>query len=558
MLPMKPNGYNYIKKLQIEIIAIVLFFSLIPLFALGSFLYFQFTQTYTQKVTNNLRTIVDNKKKALDMFFEERVSQLKTIAYTHSYKELSDEDYIRSLLSAVQSSSNSLIDLGIINRDGEQVAYTGHYNLKGVNYKNELWFHEVMFKEVYISDVFMGFRRFPHFIIAVMRKEEGSFWILRATIDSNIFNLLVQSVQIAEKGDAYLLNSENILQTPSRFGKQVMETSDFPKTPLFTGTTVRENFSEQNRMIVGMSWLEKKNWLLVVSEDPTEAMTPLFRTRTMVILLIALGVMLIVTGAYIVSRSIIRELIRSERQKAALDANLVQSSKMAALGKLAAGVAHELNNPLALIKESAGWLKDLLEEEEPDKIANFKEIEKTVNKIDLHVERAKSVTHRMLGFGRRFEPVSEDTDLNKVAEQTLSFLENEALHRNIAIEKDYLENLPSVKSDSAQIQQVILNITDNAIDAVGKNGTVRMKTGYDPKKEEVFLEISDTGPGIPKEDLDKIFDPFYTTKTSGEGTGLGLSVSYSIIEKLGGRILVDSTRGKGSVFTVCLPVRSEK
>ncbi len=555
---MKTNGYNYIKKLQIEIIAIVLFFSLIPLFALGSFLYFQFTQTYTQKVTNNLRTIVDNKKKALDMFFEERVSQLKTIAYTHSYKELSDEDYIRSLLSAVQSSSNSLIDLGIINSDGEQVAYTGHYNLKGVNYKNELWFHEVMFKEVYISDVFMGFRRFPHFIIAVMRKEEGSFWILRATIDSNIFNLLVQSVQIAEKGDAYLLNSENILQTPSRFGKQVMEPSDFPKTPLFTGTTVRENFSEQNRMIVGMSWLEKKNWLLVVSEDPTEAMTPLFRTRTMVILLIALGVMLIVTGAYIVSRSIIRELIRSERQKAALDANLVQSSKMAALGKLAAGVAHELNNPLALIKESAGWLKDLLEEEEPDKIANFKEIEKTVNKIDLHVERAKSVTHRMLGFGRRFEPVSEDTDLNKVAEQTLSFLENEALHRNIAIEKDYLENLPSVKSDSAQIQQVILNITDNAIDAVGKNGTVRMKTGYDPKKEEVFLEISDTGPGIPKEDLDKIFDPFYTTKTSGEGTGLGLSVSYSIIEKLGGRILVDSTRGKGSVFTVCLPVRSEK
>lgn len=552
---MKTASYNYIKRLQIEIIAVVLFFSLIPLFALGSFLYFQFSRTYTQKVTNNLRTIVDNKKKALDMFFEERISQLKTIAYTHSYKELSDENYLRGLLSVVQSSSNSLIDLGIINQQGEQIAYMGPYNLKGLSYKNELWFHEVMFKELYISDVFMGFRRFPHFIIAVMRKEADSFWILRATIDSNIFNLLVQSVQLAEKGDAYLLNAENIFQTPSRFGKQVMETSDFSKAPFFAGTTVKEESRDQDRMIVGMSWLEKKNWLLVVSEDPDEAMLPLFRTWNMLILLIAVGVLLIITGAFILSRAIIKELIRSERQKAALDANLMQSSKMAALGKLAAGVAHELNNPLALIKESAGWLKDLLEEEQPDNILNFKEITKTVNKIDVHVERAKSVTHRMLGFGRRFEPVQEDTDLNKVAEQTLSFLENEALHRNISIEKDYLENLPSIKSDTTQIQQVILNIADNAIDAAGKNGTVRMKTGYDSKTKEVFLEISDTGPGIPKEDVDKIFDPFYTTKTSGDGTGLGLSVSYSIIEKLGGRITVESVPGKGAVFTVYLPAK---
>jgi len=554
---MKTTGHNYIKKLQMEIIAVVLSFSLIPLFALGFFLYFQFTKTYTQKVMNNLRTIVDNKKKALDMFFEERVSQLKAIAYMHSYKDLSDEEYIRNLLSVVQSSSNSLIDLGIINKEGEQVAYMGPYSLKGMNYKNELWFHEVMFKEFYISDVFMGFRRFPHFIIAVMRKEEDSFWILRATIDSNIFNLLVQSIQIAEKGDAYLLNTENILQTPSRFGKQVMEQSDFSRTPLFTGTTVKEHFTDHDRRIVGMSWLEKKNWLLVVSEDPAEAMLPLFRTRMIIILLIAVGILLIITGAFILSRAIIRELIRSERQKAAMDANLMQSSKMAALGKLAAGVAHELNNPLAMIKESAGWLKDLLEEEEPDKIANFKEIEKTVNKIDLHVERAKSVTHRMLGFGRRFEPVQEEVDMNRVAEQTLSFLENEALHRNIVIEKDFPENLPSIRSDSTQIQQVILNITDNAIDAVGKNGTVRMKTGYDSRKQEVFLEISDTGPGIPKEDLDKIFDPFYTTKTSEDGTGLGLSVSYSIIEKLGGRISVESTQGKGSVFTVYLPAKKD-
>ncbi len=227
---------------------------------------------------------------------------------------------------------------------------------------------------------------------------------------------------------------------------------------------------------------------------------------------------------------------------------------MAALGKLAAGIAHEVNNPLAVIKEKVGWLKDLLEEKEISASENFKEFDDAVRKIDYHVDRAKKVTHRLLGFARRMEPIQEKVDLNRLLDTTIDFLRNEAHYRNIEIRTEYAEPLPPITSDSAQLQQVFLNILNNAIDAVHKNGTIVVRSQLIAKGKEIAVAITDDGPGIPNEVIGKIFDPFFTTKEIGSGTGLGLSISYSIIEKLGGRILVSSQEGKGTTFTICLPL----
>jgi two-component system NtrC family sensor kinase len=170
------------------------------------------------------------------------------------------------------------------------------------------------------------------------------------------------------------------------------------------------------------------------------------------------------------------------------------------------------------------------------------------------VERAKKVTHRLLGFARRMEPIQETVDVNHVVGETLAFLENEARFRNITIATDFESDLPRIRSDSAQLQQVFLNIIENAIDAIGKEGKVTVQTRFAPREREICVTISDTGPGIPKEMVGRIFDPFFTTKAAGEGTGLGLSISYSIIEKLGGRIAVESEEGQGTAFKVFLPV----
>jgi two-component system, NtrC family, sensor kinase len=544
-----------IQKLRWKIIATTLCFSLIPLFALGFTIYYQFSVSYTAKIMDSMRTLVENRRNAIDLFLDERVSQLFTLANTQTFAQLSDKDYLEQVSTLMQSRSKSFVDLGIIDQDGDHVAYSGPYQLKGVNYRNEEWFHEVMLRGVYVSDVFMGFRKFPHFIIAVMRREGDRRWILRATIDTHIFDALVREAQVGEKGDAFVINKERALQTTPRFGGQLLGSVEGFNYSGFSGSRIEERELKGESILVAATWMQNKQWLLIIKEDPRVELMPLFHARHMVIWVVLGGVLLITAGTVYVVNEMMAELIKADREKAILDSGLMQSSKMAALGKMAAGIAHEVNNPLAVIKEKVGWLKDLLSEEDIAGSENFEEFKDALNKIEHHVERAKKVTHRLLGFARRMEPTEEKVDINKVLSDTISFLENDARYKNIAIESNYSTVLPPTLSDSAQMQQVFLNILNNAIDAIGKDGAIQIRTSWNAKDKEIAVSIADNGPGIPNEVLERIFDPFFTTKEVGHGTGLGLSISYSIVEKLGGRMLVASEVSKGTVFTIYLPVR---
>lgn len=541
-------------RLKLKIITTTLSFSLVPLFVLGATIFHQFSVSYKARIEESLKTLAENRRNAVDLFFDERVSQLNTLVHTHHLDQLKDETYLGRAFTLMQTKSKSFVDLGIIDRDGNHVAYVGPYQLKGLNYKNEEWFHETMLRGIFISDVFMGFRKLPHFIIAILRREGDQNWILRATIDTDIFDGMVKAAQVGQKGDAFVLNRDNVLQTSRRFNGELLEKIEFPKVQRFVGTQVGEREISGESGLFAMTWFKNKEWLLVIKEDPRENLTPLLWARNLMFGVAGLGVLVIVAGTLFVTRAMVGQLIRAEREKANLDAGLVQSSKMAALGKLAAGIAHEVNNPLAVIKEKVGWIKDLLSEEDLSKSENFIEFEDAVAKIDYHVDRAKKVTHRLLGFARRMEPLHESVDINRVLDETIDFLRNEAHYRNIVLKTDYCPGLPHTTSDSAQLQQVFLNILNNAIDAIGKEGTISVSTSYDPKSREMAISLSDDGPGIPVEVLNKIFDPFFTTKEVGKGTGLGLAISYSIVEKLGGRILVASEVGAGSTFTIYLPV----
>jgi two-component system, NtrC family, sensor kinase len=551
---MEDKGYQ---KLRWKIIATTLCFSLIPLFVLGFTIYYQFSVSYTAKILENLRTLVENRRNAIDLFLDERISQLTTLANTQSFGELRDEQYLDQVFALMQMRAKSFIDLGIIDQEGNHVAYSGPYQLKGVNYKNEEWFQEVMLRGFYVSDVFMGFRKFPHFIIAVMRREGDRRWILRATIDTNIFDALVKEAQVGEKGDAFVVNKDHVLQTTPRFGGKQLGTAENVPNASFTGSRTDEMVVNGENALVAMTWMKNKEWLLFIKEDPRVELMPLFHARHMVIWVILGGVLLIAVGTVFVVNEMMSQLISADRERAVLDAGLMQSSKMAALGKMAAGIAHEVNNPLAVIKEKVGWLKDLLAEEDIAGSENFGEFKDAIVKIEHHVERARKVTHRLLGFARRMEPVEERVDINKTLSDTIGFLENDARYKNIAIKTEYFDNLPTTLSDSAQIQQVFLNIISNAVDAIGKDGEIVVRTSCNMRDKEIAVSIQDDGPGIPNEMLNRIFDPFFTTKEVGRGTGLGLSISYSIVEKLGGRIMVASETGHGTVFTIYLPVKGD-
>lgn len=552
---MEEKGY---RKLYWKIIATTLAFSLVPLFAIGYSMYYQFSVSYTAKIMESLRTLTENRRNAVDLFLDERVSQLNTLTYTNSIDQLRDEEYLNKVFTLMQTRSKSFIDIGIIDQEGNHIAYVGPFHLKGLNYRNEEWFHETMLKRIYISDVFTGFRKFPHLIIAVMRREGDRTWILRATIDTDIFDSLVKAAQVGQKGDAFVMNKENILQTTPRFEGDLLTRANYPKFSKFAGTRVENLSMNGEEALFATTWLKNKEWLFVVIEDPKEELMPLFQARLLVFGISVGGLMLIVVGTVFVTRAMVTQLIRADREKAVLDANLIQSTKMAALGKLAAGIAHEVNNPLAVIKEKVGWIKDLLSEEDIGQSENFQEFEDAVRKIDFHVDRAKKITHRLLGFARRMEPVHETVHINKLLDETIDFLRNEAHYRNIIIDTGFHDDLPSTTSDSAQLQQVFLNILNNAIDAMQKDGKISVQTLYNAQDKQAVISISDTGPGMPNDVLAKIFDPFFTTKEVGKGTGLGLSISYSIVEKLGGRIMVASEVGQGTTFTIYIPIVSQE
>jgi len=545
------------RKLWWDIILATLSFSVVPLLILGGVIYHQFSVSYSAKIKENMKTLVENRCSSIDLFFDERVSQLISLANTHSVEDLKNEDYLHRVFNIIQTRSKSFLDIGVIDQDGNHLAYVGPYYsiLKAVNYKNEDWFYAVMSTGSYVSDVFMGFRKIPHFIIAVLVREKNQSWILRATIDSDIIDHMVQAAWIGKKGDAFIINRKNVLQTGPRLSGEVLGQPKSPDFSATTGTQVEDLTFDEENYLFAASLIKAKKWVMVIREDPTEQLTPLLRARFMAVLIGLGGVLLITLGAVFTTRSMMQELMRMERKKAASDELAIQSSKMAALGKMAAGIAHEINNPLAVIGEKAGWIKDLLKMEDVSKSPNLQELADAVAKIEYHIVRAKTVTHRLLGFARRMEPVTERVNLNKVLDDSIDFLENEARYRSIDIQTNYAPDLPLTTSDSAQLQQVFLNILNNAIDAIGKDGEIVINTKHIRKNNELAVEIADNGPGISKEVIDKIFDPFFTTKEVGKGTGLGLSISYSIIEKLGGRMMVASEEGQGTTFSIYLPVK---
>ena len=183
---------------------------------------------------------------------------------------------------------------------------------------------------------------------------------------------------------------------------------------------------------------------------------------------------------------------------------------------------------------------------------NYQEVLESTEKIEQHVKRAKGITQRMLGFGRRMNPSRTEILLNSLADQAVEMLKTEAASRNIVISKKFDPQLPVILSDPAQLEQVFINIIDNAIDAIGKDGSLRIRTEACEQGARIFF--TDSGPGMDEETLKRIFDPFFTTKKVGEGTGLGLAICFTILEKLGGRIEVQSQPGQGTTFCITLPL----
>lgn len=290
--------------------------------------------------------------------------------------------------------------------------------------------------------------------------------------------------------------------------------------------------------------------LVAVAASPAEALARERRSRLFPIHAAAGASALIVTAAGLwLAYGMANRMRESEKKRELAFREMEHTQKLSSIGRLAAGVAHEINNPLAIINEKAGLMKDLIKAAgDFPKAERFNQLAESILQS---VARCRAITHRLLGFARRMEVQAVQLDLGEVIREVLGFLEREAMYRQVKLELNLAEGLPLIETDRGQMQQVFLNLLNNALAAVEDGGSIKVTT-WQPDNGHVAAEVRDNGHGMSRDTLKHIFEPFFSTK-GDKGSGLGLSITYGIVAKLGGDIRVESEPGKGTSFTVILP-----
>lgn len=530
--------------------------ALVPLAVMTAIKYYQDQEAIRTESRFTVSRIVSNTKRTLEYVIEERHSVLALMIGSRSYEELSSDSALAAMLRNLNTSFGGFVDLGIIDADGTQVFYVGPYDLHNKNYRDQSWFHEVVMRGAYVSDVFMGHRNLPHFVIAFRHEKDGSgFFILRATIDMELLNRQVYTLHLDQFTDAFIINRHCALQTASAFHGSVLDTIDISLPTHSRDIEVVDQYKEGRYWVTqGFAFIQKTPLVFMVVRKQPLHFTSWLVSRSDLIWFLFVSVCLILAAVLYSHNRMIKYLRQADMRRARILHNVEYTNKMATIGRMAAGVAHEINNPLAIINEKAGLLKDI-----SSHTADYPQKEKTVAIAEVilnSVERCSNVTHRLLGFARRMDVRKEPVDLEQLVREVVGFQRSEASHRNIVVEFHVQRTPPPVISDRGQLQQIFLNIINNAFAAVSDNGHIDVAISQ-PATDEVAVCISDNGKGISQHDIEHIFEPFFSTK--GEfGTGLGLSITRDIVRRLGGTIDVDSELGKGTRFIVTLPVKHQE
>ena len=531
--------------------------TLLPLIFITAIDY-NFTQKSIES-ENLLRTlrVGSNARRAISFFLSERQSALSFVVRDNTLEHLNNTKRIETLLKNLRESFGGFVDLGVINKDGVQTTYVGPYQLEGKNYSDQAWFHEASEKGFHISDVFLGFRQVPHLVIAVRYNLlEGSFYILRTSLDTMRFNELLSDFELSGRGDTFLINHDGIIQTPTIYHKKIFEKVAFAVPKYSKSTEIREEKNAAGEQIIICSaYIPDSPYILIIVKHKDELMKPWRDTRIKLIGFLVVSITIILMVILGISTYMVNSMFHLDQRRLMVLHEMEYSNKLASIGRLAAGVAHEINNPLAIINEKAGLIKDLFTYTKT--LSSEPRIISLIDSVLASVERCGTITKRLLNFARHMEVTIESINLTKILNEVLGFLHKEAEYRNITINLDIAADIPEFRSDRSKLQQIFLNIINNSFAAMDVGGKldISVKPGVEGF---ITVDISDNGCGMSETDMGKIFEPFFSTKTKVGGTGLGLSITYGLVQELGGKIHVESLLGEGTTFTVSLPLKSPK
>ena len=528
---------------------------LAPLVLLAAYFNWQSQTLARQGRQQHLLAIAENQAKTLDLFLRERRVNLVNLLEEPRLPPMPSKEQASQCLERLKRDSDTFVDVGFFDSAGSMVSYAGPFPaLLERRYGSEKWFVALRSaaERFVITDMYLGFRKKPHFTMAVLSSNQHEPVAVRATLDPERFGDYLttlegagemQSVLISEGGAYQAVDVPAVLAGASKLPVP-------PRSPSHGTSSVD---TQEGQYDYAYYWLGTTNWALV-SVDARNPARSAFAHLNASLLAISLGLILAVLSTILIrSSQVVRRQLERDAAERALSGQLHHAARLASVGELAAGVAHEINNPLAVIAEEAGLLQDAIDPEF-DQAIGPDEVREHLQAIHDAAFRARDITRKLLTFVRKTDVRLEWQDVNSILEDAVGgLLEREMSVSNISFVREFSDSLPLVLADRGQLEQVVINLITNAIDAMSEGGQLTLRTGFDD--QAVRIDVTDTGVGIPPEELERIFVPFHTTKEVGRGTGLGLSVSYGIIKSYGGDILVDSRVGEGSTFTVVVPIR---
>jgi two-component system NtrC family sensor kinase len=487
----------------------------------------------------------------VDLFLRERLANISNLIYDPKLRVPPSKEDMEKLLLTLRNSSNTFVDIDFFDSTGNQIAYAGPYpSLEKKNYSKEPWFISLKSKpdKFITTDIYLGFRKQPHFTLAVNRILNNHYIVLRTTLDPKKFYNYLSSLEGSKEIHTSIVNQEGYYQlSPTGItGERSLI------TPAISPKVDSDKINEKGKSIFyAYAWLNTCNWAVIVQWVSREERAFLTNIHLPILAFSVMTIILILVIIIIRAKMIVHTIREADQTRAQLSDSLLQASKLAAVGELASGIAHEINNPLAIINEEVGLIQDAMD-------PNY-QLQEIIDNLPQHLDnikqavfRCRDITYKLLTFVRKSEMNLQNHNIHELLDEVITgFYKEELAVSEIKIIRNYTAEPVQVQTDKNQIQQVFLNLINNAIDALEGSGEIIISTAV--KQGRVKINISDTGKGMTQEELEKIFMPFYTTKKAGKGTGLGLSISYGIIKNLNGKISAESVLMHGSTFTLDLP-----
>ena len=543
------RGTFSFRRKWLMIVAFTTVVTLAPLLVMALVDYRLTRQAFETEATLEIARAVSNSRRSIAFMLSQRRTALAFIVQDNTLEALTVAGRLEAIRGHLQRIMGGFVDLDVVDARRRIQAHTGTAS----HVHPGQCFDQARANGFFIGDISPDAGQSHQLVIAIRQDlEGGGFFLLRATLDSFLFDAPLAQLALTADDDAFIVNAQGVLQTPSRYYGQRFETMPFALPETDAGTRVVSSRDPAGRpVLVGIAPIADSPFVLMMIRQQSGFTDLWLKPRLRLIGFLVFSILLILASILGVATYLVSSLHAADQRRVQALHQVEYANKLASIGRLASGVAHEVNNPLAIINQKAGLVKDLFTLNR-----DYSGNEKLIGLVDdvlTSVKRCGAITRRLLDFARHMDASIETVNLEDVIRQVLAFMEKEAARRHIAVSVKAKGTIPEFDTDRGNLQQIFLNLINNAFAAMQDGGRLDIAIGRHGA-DHIRVTVSDTGHGIAEADLKRVFEPFFSTRQGHAGTGLGLSVTYGMVSEMGGAISVESQINRGTCFTVTLPL----